>query len=88
MHRPVALLFVSALIGLASCGGGPGDVGDFCSTPGSQEECIDGAVCDKLEDGDIQCLLVCVDQADCPDDFNCEGTSGTSVKSCHPLTVK
>jgi hypothetical protein len=87
LRRAFALCLFVTSAALASCGG-PGEIGDTCSTPGSREECIDDAVCEKLQEGDLQCLLVCVDQADCPEDFDCNGTSGTNIKSCHPQTIQ
>lgn len=67
----------------AACGGG-GEVGEACDTSGSQDECVEGAICDS-DDGDAAvCLAICEVQEDCAADEDCNGVSGSSIKACHP----
>lgn len=84
--RWLAAVLAVGMVGLLACGGGA-DVGEACDTPGNRDECVEDAVCDKLDDGDVQCLLLCVDKEDCPEDFDCNGVSGSSLKACHPKGV-
>jgi hypothetical protein len=60
----------------------PGELGDACDTRGSESECVDGAICSRDENEEILCLQVCEEQEDCPADKNCNGVSGSSIKSC------
>lgn len=80
IRQILALGFVTAL--LAACGGG-GSVGDACAKELDANECASGALCAKTSTGMLQCQQVCVAQADCPANTNCNGTSGTQ-KVCQP----
>jgi hypothetical protein len=83
MHRHLALFLVVSTSLFAACGGG-GEIGEACDVAGSTAPCVEGAVCDTLANGDLVCLELCVEQTDCPDGYDCNGTSGSNLKSCHP----
>src|SRR5690242_6449035 len=86
VQRLAAGALALGLVGLFACGAAT--IGDPCEMPGSTEECVEDAVCDTLKDGEVLCLLICQEQADCPSDFDCNGVSGSSLKACHPKTLK
>ncbi|KYF85871.1 hypothetical protein BE18_01775, partial [Sorangium cellulosum] len=76
-------LVVSALL-VWGCGG-EAALGEACEDEGADGECEDGAVCGKPDDSAaLECLKVCVEQADCPADQECNGISGSSLKGCRP----
>lgn len=77
------LTYVSilALPFAVACGGA--DVGEECDTPGSTDECVDGAICTNSSAGNF-CREICDTDADCPMGLGCNGISGTSIKSCQP----
>jgi hypothetical protein len=76
------VLSVSGL--LAAACGGEGEVGESCDTSGSQDECVEGAICDSGDGDAAVCLAICEVQEDCPADEDCNGVSGSNVKACHP----
>ena len=79
MTRTLALaLFLLAL----GCGGA--DVGEECDEAGKTDECVDGAVCTNEEGDRSRCRLLCKDKVDCSDGHDCNGVSGTNLKSCQP----
>lgn len=65
------------------CGCGGAEIGEGCDDTGSSDECVDGAVCTN-EDGGSVCRAMCDEQEDCPAAHDCNGVSGTSIKSCQP----
>lgn len=69
-------------LNVAACGGA--EVGEECDTSGNTDECVENAVCGDSGDntGVLKCLKVCVDQADCAADEECNGVSGGSLKGC------
>ncbi|WP_437947449.1 hypothetical protein WME98_42855 [Sorangium sp. So ce296] len=76
-------LVVGALL-VWGCGGGAA-LGEACEDEGADGECEDGAVCGKPDDSAaLECLKVCVEQADCPADQECNGISGSDIKGCRP----
>lgn len=75
----VTALAICALL-MAACGG-EAALGEECGEAGADGECEDGAVCGD-DGGDLYCLKVCTDQADCEADEDCNGVDGTSVKGC------
>lgn len=81
---------IARLLGLAALAlalvalGCSADVGASCDTPGSLDECVDGAVCTNESGGANTCRLLCADDADCPVGHNCNGLTGTQIKSCQP----
>jgi hypothetical protein len=79
----LALVAAIAGFGMGACGGGGAAVGDDCETPGSTEECEDGAICDADSDLGTVCMTLCEKDEDCKDGETCNGTSG-SLKGCHP----
>ncbi len=79
----LATLVLVALVGLLpACGGA--ELGEACATRGSQEECVDGAVCEQETSSAAEptCLKVCKDAAECASTEDCNGVSGTNVKAC------
>jgi hypothetical protein len=60
------------------------DLGEACETRGSQDECVDGAVCevDGTDDTAPKCLKVCKDASECAATEDCNGVSGTNIKAC------
>lgn len=82
--RTVAGSFVALLMGCALLSGcaDVGELGEACTTRGSEGECVSGTICSKDEADNVKCLLVCVEKEDCPVEFNCNGVSGSSIKSC------
>jgi hypothetical protein len=67
----------------AACGG-EGEVGETCDTSGSEDECVEGAICDSADDDAAVCLALCEEQEDCSADEDCNGVSGSNLKACHP----
>lgn len=78
----VLVLGISGL--LAAACGGEGEVGEACDTSGSQDECVEGAICDSGDGEGAVCLAICEVQEDCAADEDCNGVSGSSIKACHP----
>lgn len=68
--------------GLLACGGA--DIGEACDKTGSQDECVEGAICDTEGDNAKVCLKVCKEDSDCPKANKCTGVSGSNIKACHP----
>lgn len=58
------------------------DLGEACETRGSQDECVEGAICDNDAAGNPICLKVCTDAAQCAADEDCNGVSGSNIKAC------
>lgn len=81
-HQITRLALMGLLaFGLAACGGA--EIGESCDEAGSTDECVDHAVCTN-EDGYAACRLICAEHADCPAGHDCNGVSGTNIKSCQP----
>jgi hypothetical protein len=74
-HLPV--VFVSMV--LAACGAG--GLGETCSTAGTTDGCADGLVCTN-SNATAVCQQLCTSDADCSASQNCNGITGTSLKSC------
>ncbi|HVJ22248.1 MAG TPA: hypothetical protein VM686_42875 [Polyangiaceae bacterium] len=77
----LAALFLLA----APIGCGAQEVGEECEDVGDDDECEDGAIC--TNDGAspaAYCAWLCENDDHCPPDFECNGISGTSAKSCQP----
>lgn len=79
----VMALSIAALAGCASA-----EIGDTCDTSGSTDECVDGAMCTQLSDGNNVCRKTCTDDTSCGADEQCNGVSGSSKKTCQPKTTK
>lgn len=68
------------LLGLAC---GKAEIGESCDDSGSQEECVENAVCDTEGAGSF-CLKVCQDDTQCDAATEaCTGVSGSNLKACH-----
>ncbi|UQA63906.1 hypothetical protein E8A73_035940 [Polyangium aurulentum] len=78
------MLLASAALFGAACGGA--EIGEACETEGSEDECVDGAVCAQptLDSTEPQCLKICTDDAQCASTESCNGVSGTNIKACRP----
>jgi hypothetical protein len=61
--------------------------GGFCSRgcdlQGSIANCPDGTICSPFGDR-LLCAPICQAQGDCREGYECNGLSGTEVKSCRP----
>lgn len=53
-----------------------------CTQPGTVDVC-GGGVCTNLSSGSY-CLARCADKIDCRASYNCNGISGSNLKSCQP----
>jgi hypothetical protein len=77
---PQRILFLMVLLGTLACNG-EAEIGEECDTTGSTDECTDGAVCSE-DTGGRRCRRVCKDDAACASSEECNGVSGTNIKSC------
>jgi hypothetical protein len=56
-----------------------------CTFEGTQiKECPQGSVCTSFGTNALVCTAICNGAGDCRDGFECNGTSGSSTKSCKP----
>ena len=58
-----------------------------CQTAGSTSECPSGGLCTDVTLGGATmriCARICQNQSDCRTGYQCNGVSGSSVKSCRP----
>lgn len=79
-----AMLLVGLGAFLPAC---TSDVGESCATRGSQDECVENAICDTTSSSNEPiCLKVCTDDSQCASDESCNGTSGSNIKACQPKT--
>jgi hypothetical protein len=76
-----ALTLLGVLVGAVACGSS--EVGEECDDVGSADECEDGAICTTDRGGTV-CRRICDTNDQCPADHECNGVSGTNVKSCQP----
>ncbi|MBK9263371.1 MAG: hypothetical protein IPM54_26650 [Polyangiaceae bacterium] len=69
---------------LPACGGA--EIGEACETRGSQDECVDDAICDLkgTDETEPVCLKVCNDASECAATEDCNGVSGSNIKACTP----
>jgi hypothetical protein len=80
--RELSLLLVLSFVPLAC---GSAEVGDECDDVGDTDECEDDAICTNEGDSsEGTCRWLCENDEDCPADHECNGVSGTNVKSCQP----
>jgi hypothetical protein len=86
LRRLMPFFALLSFVALIHCGGGAA-VGESCSAEGKEGECEDGAVCGKNVEA-LECLKVCVEKSDCPAGYDCNGTSGSSIKGCRPEDPK
>lgn len=54
-----------------------------CSESGSTTECPGGTVC-STHSTQLLCAPTCQVKTDCRTDYECNGVSGSNVKSCRP----
>ena len=78
------LFVLLCVLGASACSG-KADVGEECDTPGSTDDCENGAVCTN-DLGGRRCRRVCNDDTQCTALEACNGVSGTNIKSCQPKT--
>ena len=78
-RKSFSCLIVAGFALVVACGSS-GEIGESCSTEGSAEGCVAGAICGKAKDV-LVCLKRCSSQADCPANSNCNGTKG-DAKAC------
>ena len=85
--KPLAIAVVTLFgaVAAAACSSDGALVGEACTTPGSQTECVEGAICDSV-DTTVVCLEVCDDDTDCAANEACNGVSSSNIKACHPKT--
>jgi hypothetical protein len=57
-----------------------------CTTPGVLTGCPEGALCDSISGSAPTCTKICTEQSDCRSDLECNGATGSSVKTCKPKT--
>lgn len=76
----ITLVLALTASGCASDGAA---VGEKCETPSNTDQCVDGAVCTN-DSGGVFCRLLCNDKSKCGANENCNGISGSSLKSCQP----
>ena len=56
-----------------------------CSFEGNQlQECPAGSVCTGFGSNTLVCAVICTGANECRENFECNGVSGSSVKSCKP----
>ena len=86
MTNKILWAAAACLLGLgAACGGA--SMGEQCETSGAtSDECEDGLVCAKASDVAevLTCQKLCTADADCQATEQCNGVTGTSLKSCRP----
>ena len=85
MKSSLLLLGMMAALGLFGCG--HSEIGEECETAGATDECVDSAVCTNGSTGVPVCRKICTEQEDCATTENCNGISGTNMKSCQPSIV-
>lgn len=91
----IPFVLVLFLVPIAGCGGA-GSVGEACSSPGSSDDCVEGAICAQDQStmsgmGDpvwdtYTCRAICLTQAECAGDLECRGVTGspTGERACQP----
>jgi hypothetical protein len=76
------LWIVAVLASGAGCGAG--EVGEACDEPGSEQACVDGAICTNESGDEATCREICESHEDCSEGYSCNGVTGDSTKSCQP----
>lgn len=80
--RYFSILFPVALLALTSCGSPK--IGESCKTAGDSAACESGAMCTNNSGGGNTCFKVCTADSECATTEQCNGVSGTNIKSCQP----
>jgi hypothetical protein len=80
------LLPLTVLLLLLPLGCGPNEVGEECDEVGDTDDCEDGAICTNVGDSNEEgiCYWICEDHPQCAATQQCNGVSGTNLKSCQP----
>ncbi|MEY3012482.1 MAG: hypothetical protein RIT45_1217 [Pseudomonadota bacterium] len=76
------LLTLAATVALVGCASA--EIGDSCDTSGSAGECVDGAICTQISDGNNVCRATCTADTDCGTNEQCNGVGGSNKKTCQP----
>ena len=76
------LLLLSSVLSMAFACGSASEIGESCETAGSQDECVENAICTNDSGDVLACQQSCEEKEECPADYNCNGISGSSLKSC------
>jgi hypothetical protein len=84
MHTLPSLMLLWLTLLVTSVGCGPGELGQACNDPGSEADCVDGAICTNEGSNDSSCREICKGQKDCRKGYTCNGVSGSTTKSCQP----
>jgi hypothetical protein len=77
MKSILKLGFLALLV--SGCGA---KIGETCKTAGS-DECESGAICTN-DSTALTCRKTCTTDAECASTEQCNGVSGTNIKSCQP----
>lgn len=84
--RKVMMIVMSMMFLLAlAMGCGASDIGEECDTSGSTDDCVDNAICTAFGGANI-CYKLCKEQTECSAEEDCNGISGSNLKSCQPKT--
>jgi hypothetical protein len=81
------IVIVSMLLFVVVTGCGASDIGEECDTSGSIDDCVGGAICTAFGTANT-CYKLCKEQTECSAEEDCNGVSGSNLKSCQPKTVK
>lgn len=98
--RRLSFLSLLALLAVPISGcGGAGNIGEACTSPGSTDDCVAGAICaqDEAPEGSSSdpvwntytCRAICATQEQCAGDLECRGVSGSASgrRACQPARV-
>lgn len=55
-----------------------------CTRSGDTSECPEDSICDDIFGAATACVRICQSSADCREDQDCNGVSGSNVKACKP----
>jgi hypothetical protein len=77
---------ISAFLLCVACG--RADTGESCDKVGDTDECVDEAICTNESNGSQTCRKRCTEDTQCASSEQCNGVSGTNIKSCQPKDSK
>jgi hypothetical protein len=67
-------------------GSSPGYCTAECEDEGSTSQCPEGSVCKRIEGGPASCLVICVEDRECPGNSECTGVpSSGGLSGCEPV---
>jgi len=75
-------LMVATAAFLVGCG--KPKVGESCKTAGDASLCESTAMCTNNASGTATCRTICTDNAQCATTEQCNGISGSNIRSCQP----